>query len=73
MLPLNPKKVVDMLAGIADSVLVDRLNYSQKVLSIYRRSGLEDFLKYDYFSSTGSELKEGLEHKGIPVSLLFTE
>ena len=73
MLPLNPKKIVDMIAGAADSVLIDRLNYSNKVLSIYRRHGLEDFLRYDYFSSTGLELKEKFEKRGIPVNLLFAE
>jgi DNA repair photolyase len=73
MLPLNPKKVVDMITGAADSVLIDRLNYSNRVLSIYRRSGLEDFLRPDYFSSTGLALKEQFEKRGIPVSLLFAE
>ena len=73
MLPLNPEKVVDMITGAADSVLIDRLNYSNKVLSIYRRHGLEDFLRYDYFSSAGLELKERFEKRGIPVNLLFAE
>ena len=73
MLPLNPKKIVDMIAGAADSVLIDRLNYSNKVLSIYRRHGLEDFLQHDYFSSIGLELKEKFEKRGIPVNLLFVE
>jgi DNA repair photolyase len=73
MLPLDPKKIVDMIAGAADSVLIDRLNYSNKVLSIYRRNGLEDFLQHDYFSSTGLELKEKFEKRGIPVSIFFAE
>ena len=73
MLPLNSEKIVDMIAGNTDSVLIDRLNYSNKVLSIYRRYGLEDFLRHDYFSSTGLELKEKFEKKGIPVNILFTE
>jgi DNA repair photolyase len=73
MLPLDPKKIIDMIAGAADSVLIDRLNYSNKVLSIYRRNGLEDFLQHDYFSSTGLELKEKFEKRGIPVSIFFAE
>jgi DNA repair photolyase len=73
MLPLNPKKIVDMITGTADSVLIDRLNYSNKVLSIYRRQGLEDFLQHDYFSSIALELKEKFEKRGVPVSLLFAE
>jgi DNA repair photolyase len=73
ILPLEPRKIVDMIAGAADSVLIDRLNYSNKVLSIYRRNGLEDFLQHDYFSSTGHELKEKFEKKGTPVSIFFAE
>jgi DNA repair photolyase len=73
MLPLDPKKTVDIIAGAVDFVLIDRLNYSNKVLSIYRRHGLEGFLNHDYFSSTGLELKEKFEKKGIPVNLLFIQ
>jgi DNA repair photolyase len=73
MLPLDPKKIVDMIAGVADSVLIDRLNYSNKVLSIYRRNSLENFLSHDYFSSIGLELKEKFEKRGIPVSIFFAE
>jgi DNA repair photolyase len=73
ILPLDPKKIVNMIIGAADSVLIDRLNYSKKVLSIYRHHGLEDFLSDDYFSSTGLELKVKFEKRGIPVSLLFAE
>lgn len=73
MLPLNPKKIVDMIAGANDFVLIDRLNYSNKVLWIYRRHGLEDFLQHDYFSSIGLEFKEKFEKEDIPVSLLYTE
>ena len=62
-----------MIAGAADSVLIDRLNYSNNVLSMYRRHGLEDFLQHDYFSSISLELTEMFEKKGITVSLLFTE
>jgi DNA repair photolyase len=73
VLPLSPKKIVDMIAGTADFVLIDRLNYSKKVLSIYRRYNMEYFLSHDYFNSTGLELKEEFEKRGIPVSLLFAE
>lgn len=72
MLPLNPEHIIDMITGIADSVLIDRLNYPKKVVSIYRRSDLEDFMRDSYFRATGSKLKEEFEKRDIPVSLLFT-
>ena len=40
MLPLDPGKLLEMLTGIVDEVLIDRLNYSNKVKSIYRKAGL---------------------------------
>jgi DNA repair photolyase len=73
MLPLDPKKIVAMIAGIADAVLIDRLNYANKALSIYRHHGLTDFLSQDYFNSTGFDLKERFEKGGTPVSLLFAQ
>ncbi len=71
MLPLNPEKLIDAITGIADSVLIDRLNYSNKVVSIYHHYGLERFLRDDYFHSVGHKLKGGFEKIGVPVSLLF--
>ncbi len=71
ILPLNPEHIIDIITGIADSVLIDRLNYPKKVVSIYRRSGLEDCTRDSYFRKTGSLLKEELEKRDIPVSLLF--
>lgn len=72
MLPLNPEKIVDMIGDAADFVLVDRLNYSNKVLSIYRRFNLEYYLKQDYFHLTGQILREKFEKKGIPVNIIFS-
>ncbi len=72
ILPLDPEHIIDMITGLADSVLIDRLNYPKKVVSIYRHSGLEDCMRESYFHAMGSKLKEELEKRNIPVSLLFT-
>ncbi len=73
MLPLDPEKIVNMIAGAVDSILIDRLNYSNKVLSIYRRFGLENFLRHDYFDTTSQILKEKLYRQGISVDIIFSE
>lgn len=73
MLPLNPDKVVDMLSGIADSVLIDKLNYAHNVVSLYRELGIEDCLTGTYFQQTGSQLKQGFEIRGVPTRVLFDE
>jgi len=71
MLPLNPEKLFEMLAGIVDEVLIDRLNYSNKVKGLYRKEGLGGYLNDAYFTHTASALRESFERAGIPVSVIF--
>ena len=61
MLPLDPEKIFEMLIGIVDEVLIDRLNYSNKVKSLYRKAGLAQYLEDAYFTQTALALKEGFE------------
>jgi DNA repair photolyase len=71
MLPLDPKPLAAMLDGLVDEVLMDRMNYTNKVKAIYRRAKLEKYLEEDYFHCVGMELKEAFEKKGIAVSMCF--
>jgi len=71
MLPLDPKPLVAMLEGVIDEVLIDRLNYPNKVKAIYRKARLDQYLEESYFHVVGTELKERFEKKGIPVSMIF--
>ncbi len=71
MLPLDPKKLVNMLDGLIDEVLIDRMNYSNKVKAIYRRNKLEPYLEENYFRLVGGELKERFEEKGIGVTTCY--
>jgi len=71
MLPLDPERLSEMLVGIVDEVLIDRLNYSNKVKSLYRNAVLALYLKDAYFIQTSSALRVGFEKEGIPVSVIF--
>jgi len=71
MLPLDPSRMASMLEGIVDEVLIDRMNYSNKVAGIYRRAGLERYLEENYFAFFGNDLKERFEKAGIPVTMCF--
>jgi len=71
MLPLDPERLLEMLTGIVDEVLIDRLNYSNKVKGLYRKFGYAPYLEDAYFIQTASILKESFEMKGIPVSVIF--
>jgi DNA repair photolyase len=71
MLPLDPKPLVATLGGLIDEVLIDRMNYPNKVKAIYRKAKLEKYLEEDYFHVVGTELKEGFEKKGVSVTTCF--
>ena len=71
ILPLDPKTLVDMLDGVIDEVLIDRMNYPNKVKAIYRKAKLEKYLEEDYFHLVGMELKELFEKKGVSASVVF--
>ncbi len=71
MLPLTPVPLVKMLEGMVDEVLIDRMNYTNKVKDLYRKNGLDTYLTDDYFNVIGMDLKERFEKKGISVSLIF--
>jgi hypothetical protein len=71
MLPLDPKALVSQLDDAVDEVLIDRMNYTNKVKAIYRRAGLQPYLEEDYFHYAGLELKDRFEKKGISVSMCY--
>ncbi|MGB9628321.1 MAG: SPL family radical SAM protein [Thermodesulfobacteriota bacterium] len=71
MLPLHPGRMVSMLNGVVNEVLIDRMNYKNKIKGVYRRNGLDPYLTDDYFKIIGRALKEQFENKGISVSLIF--
>jgi DNA repair photolyase len=72
MLPLDPKELVKRLGDLVDEVLIDRMNYPNKVKAIYRNAGLGPYLEEDYFRMVGMELKKGFEKKGVSVSMCYT-
>ena len=71
LLPLKPAPMVKMLEGLVDEVLIDRMNYPNKVKGVYRKNGLDTYLTDDYFNVIGMDLKERFEKKGIPVTMIF--
>ncbi len=71
MLPMDSKALVQMLEGVIDGVLIDKMNYPNKVKGLYRKNGLDAYLKEDYFNVIGIDLKERFEKKGIPVTMIF--
>ena len=71
MLPLDPAELVERLKGLVGEVLIDRMNYSNKVKALYRKLGLERYLEDDYFHLFGNELKSLFEKAGSQVTMIF--
>lgn len=71
ILPLNPEEMVKRLDGLVKEVLIDRMNYTYKIASLYRKAHLERYLEDEYFKQVGLELKKRFEEKGIRVILCF--
>jgi len=71
ILPMNPAELVRMLDGLVEEVFIDRMNYTFKVVSLYRKAQLERYLKDDYFNQVGLELKKRFEEKGIWVTMCY--
>ncbi|MBC7130339.1 radical SAM protein, partial [Candidatus Bathyarchaeota archaeon] len=62
--------LIDQISGIADSVLIDRMNYHYADW-VYRKHGLEYALKDEFFTQKKRELTKALEKAGIPCEAVF--
>lgn len=55
-LPMNPQHLAKLLDGLVDEVLVDRMNYVHKVVSLYRAHGLTKYLSNSYFEEVAAAM-----------------
>jgi len=53
ILPLDPLKLVEMLKGIVNEILIDRMNYTNRIKRVYEREGLNLYLEDRYFRLIG--------------------
>jgi DNA repair photolyase len=65
MLPMNPERLVDLIAPYARQVLIDRLNYTWKVRDLYLSHGLDYALEPAYFAETEDRLLRHLNRCGV--------
>jgi DNA repair photolyase len=70
--PLLPgvDRLVDMLKGKVDHVLIDRLNYHYADWA-YKKYGMQGAMDDEFFIQTGEELITGFEKAGIACQKLF--
>ena len=56
MLPLNPARLVELIAPYADRVMMDPLNYRRQVQSLFHQQGWDYALTDAYAAATRAEL-----------------
>jgi DNA repair photolyase len=70
ILPMDPERLVEMIAPFAQKVLIDRMNYQYKVRRVYKAHGLAPALQDEYFEEIEARLLSGLSHHGISATLV---
>jgi DNA repair photolyase len=71
LLPGDPERLARLLAGGADRVLIDRLNYAPAVKAFYMRHGLGAFLKEEFFLVQRDRLADALRRRGTEIEIVF--
>jgi DNA repair photolyase len=56
LLPMDPERLADALGGLADRVYVDRMNYGQKTVGLYRRLGFQQWLEPGFLAGVEERL-----------------
>ncbi|MEW6409098.1 MAG: radical SAM protein [Nitrospirota bacterium] len=70
VLPQNPERLANSLAGKVNSVIIDRMNYQRKVLWIYRKYMMEEILSEEYFQMCVKTITEALKSDSIEVTVI---
>jgi DNA repair photolyase len=65
LLPGNPERLVNNLAGKVEYVYIDRMNYTSAIRSFYRHHGLEEALKDSFFLEYRDRLVRELKRNGM--------
>jgi len=70
--PILPgaEKLMDLLVGKVDYVLVDKMNYNH-ARWVYKKYGLEYALADEFFADMGRTIEEQCQKLGIPCRILF--
>lgn len=71
LLPGNPEKLVESLAGKVDYVYIDRMNYTSAVRIFYQTVGLEEALKDSFFHEYKERLSQELRRRRMTFEVFF--
>jgi len=71
ILPGDPQRLIGQLAGKADFVYLDRMNYASTIRNFYDGHGLQEAMEEAFFERYKRELITALGHYGITYESLF--
>jgi len=71
LLPGGPEGLISALAGRVDKVLVDRMNYLETVIGLYRKLGLSEATTDHFFHEQAQRIAREAAKRGLPCEILF--
>jgi len=71
LLPGDPEGLISALAGRVDKVLVDRMNYLESVIGLYRELGLSEAATDHFFHEQACRIAREAAKRGLPCEILF--
>jgi len=71
LLPGGPEGLISALAGRVDKILVDRMNYLETVIGLYRKLGLSEATTDHFFREQARRIAREAAKRGLPCEILF--
>jgi DNA repair photolyase len=71
LLPGGPERLVASLQGKVDKILVDRMNYLETIIGLYRQLGLTAAATDRFFQEQGRRVAQEAAKRAIPCEILF--
>jgi len=71
LLPGGPEGLISALAGKVDKVLVDRMNYLETIIGLYKKLGLSESATDQFFHEQARRIAREADKHGLPCEILF--
>ncbi len=66
-LPMNPEKLAEEINPFTDRILIDRMNYVNKIKWLYKKHNIENWLDEDFIDEIFSKLIKSFSGKNVEV------
>jgi DNA repair photolyase len=66
-LPMNPEELVKKIRPFVDGIIIDKMNYINKIKWFYKKHNMERWLDIEFIDKIVSRLKRGFSDKEVQV------